>query len=402
MIESKRFLLASAAVFLLLTAFLWTTLDVLTPILMGGVLIFILMGMKESLIARRLVVGIIVILAVWFLMNAQNVVFMFVVAFILAYLLDPLADWMESIGIRRGLATFFLIFLTLGLLVLFGSILIPSLVGEIQDLIRGIPETAGTVATFVQTNLAKLLNLLKIDAVEFQDRLMQEVPERVQQVMANVLRGLTGIGAFLSRIFNVILIPVITFYLLKDFNRIREWAMEFVPRRYRYNCHFYMWRMNRILGGYLRGQIIVSSIVGLLTGIGLTIFGLPFAILLAFMTAILNVIPVIGLYVSLALSLLTGFFSPEPLVAIIKIAGVFLTVQALDGYVIAPKILGDRVGLHPVGVIFSVMVFAKFLGFWGLIIGVPTAAVIKFFVDEWQRRRQWREILAQRAASDCT
>lgn len=399
--ENNRLFLAGAAVFLLLAAFLWTTLDVLTPILTGVLLIFVLLGLKET-IARRLVVVVVLIFLVWFLMNARNVVFMFAAAFVLAYLLDPLADWLEGIGVRRGLATFLLIFLTLGLLVLFGSILIPNLVSEIQDLIRGLPETAGTVAAFVQANLAKLLHLLKIDTVEFQDRLMAEVPARAQQVLTNVLRGLTGIGAFLSRIFNVILIPVITFYLLKDFNRIREWAMSFIPRRYRNNCYFYMWRMNRILGGYLRGQIIVSSIVGLLTGIGLSIFGLDFAILLAFMTALLNVIPVIGLYVSLALSVLTGFFAPEPLVAILKITGVFLAVQALDGYVIAPKILGDRVGLHPVAVIFSVMVFAKFLGFWGLIIGVPTAAVIKFFVDEWQRRRQWRESLAQRAASDRT
>ena len=79
-----------------------------------------------------------------------------------------------------------------------------------------------------------------------------------------------------------------------------------------------------------------------------------------------------------------------------KIAGVFFLVQALEAYVFSPKILGDRVGLHPVAVIFAILVFSRLLGFWGLIIAVPTTALLKFFVDEWNRRRKWKEILAEK------
>jgi len=400
--ENHRLTLAASAVFLILAAFLWTTQNVLSPLLIGGILVFLLMGMKESIMARRLIVGIVLILLVWFFVMAQAVVFMFVTAFVLAYLFDPIADWLEGKGIRRSLATFFLLFITLGLLVLFGSILIPSLVSEIQELISRIPGMANNVAVFVQSYLPKVLEFLRIDAAEFQDGLLEEVPKRTELVLSNLLKGVTGIGAFLSRIFNVILIPVLTFYFLKDFNRIRDWMLDMVPRKYRGNSYFYLWRLNRILGGYIRGQIIVSTIIGILTGLGLTLFRLPFAILLAFLTALLNVIPVIGLYLGLGIALLTGFFSPEPLLAMLKIGGVYLFVQALDGYVIAPKILGDRVGLHPLAVIFSVLVFARFLGFWGLIIGVPTAALIKFFVDEWRRRQKWREMLAQKSGIDNT
>jgi predicted PurR-regulated permease PerM len=140
--------------------------------------------------------------------------------------------------------------------------------------------------------------------------------------------------------------------------------------------------------------------VGLLTGSGLALLGLPFAILLGFTVGVLNLIPFVGFYISLVISLLTGFVTPEPFVAMLKIASVFLTVQALEAYVITPKIVGERVGLHPVAVIFSVLIFSRFLGFWGLIIGVPTAALIKFLINEWKRRHKWMEILARENGSE--
>ena len=236
----------------------------------------------------------------------------------------------------------------------------------------------------------------RIDPTRFQQSLLEELPARAEQVLSNILKGITGIGALLGQVLNLILIPILTFYFLKDFDRVRTWALDFIPRGHRNICHFYLWRMNRILGGYLRGQLTVCTIVGLFTGLGLTLFNLPFAILLAFMTGILNIIPYIGLYISLGLALLTTFFTASPFVSMLKIAGIFLVVQASEAYVISPKIVGERVGLHPIAVIFSILVFSRFLGFWGLIIGVPTAALIKFLIDEWRRRQKWQEIRIQK------
>ena len=85
--------------------------------------------------------------------------------------------------------------------------------------------------------------------------------------------------------------------------------------------------------------------------------------------------------------------------AMLKIGGVFLIVQALEGYIISPRVVGKRVGLHPLAVIFSILMFARFFGFWGLIIGVPTAALIKFLIDEWKRRQKWKEILVEKSGT---
>ncbi len=397
--ENSRRIVAGVVVFLLLAAFLWTTHPILSPILVGGVLLFLLLGLKEYPLARRLSIAVVIVLLVWFFTKTQGVLFPFLVAFVLAYLFDPLADLLERGRIPRTLGTLFLLFLTLGILVLVGMILIPNLVREIQDLIGRIPGMANRVAAFVQKNLPRLLGFLRVDPTKLQQSLLEEIPSRAEQVLLNLLRGITGIGAFLGQIFNMILIPILTFYFLKDFDRIRAWALDFVPRKYRNICTFYLWRLNRILGGYLRGQLIVCTMVGLLTGLGLGLFGLPFAVLLGVLTGILNIIPYLGLYISLGLALLTGFFTPHPFASMLKIGGVFLVVQMFEAYVISPKIVGERVGLHPVAVIFSILVFSRFLGFWGLVIGVPTAALIKFLVDEWKRRQKWREILAEKSVA---
>lgn len=389
-------LVAVVAVFLLLAAFLWSTYQILSPLLVGGFLLFLLWGVKEYPLARRLGVGVVIVLLIWFVVKAQGVIFPFLISFVLAYLFDPLADWLEKRRLPRTLAVFFLLFLTLGLLILVGLILIPNLVGEIQDLIGRVPNLADKVADFLYNNLSNLLERFRIDRERFQQSLLEKFPTTAEQVLSSLLKGITGIGALMGQVLNIILIPILTFYFLKDFDRIRAWGYDFIPRKYRNICTFYLWRMNRILGGYLRGQLTVCTIVGLLTGLGLALLNLPFAVLLGFMTGVLNIIPFIGLYISLGLALLTGFFTANPFIAMLKIGGVFLIVQASEAYVISPKIVGERVGLHPVAVIFSILIFSRFLGVWGLIIGVPTAALIKFLVDEWRRRQKWREILAEK------
>ncbi|MFH1943459.1 MAG: AI-2E family transporter [bacterium] len=397
--ERNRRIVAGVAVFLVFAAFLWTTHGILSPILTGGLLLYLLMGLREYGIARRLVTCVILILLVWFVTQARGMLFPFFAAFILAYLFDPLVDLLERIHVPRTLATFFLLFFTAGVLVLVGMILIPNLMKEIQELIGRIDKLPDKVVAFVQKDLPRLLGFLNIDPQKLKQILLAKIPSNAELILSNLLKGVTGVGVFFGQIVNVVLIPVLTFYFLKDLDRIRGWAMNFVPRRHRSLCTFYMWRMNRILGGYLRGQIIVCTIVGVLTGLGLAVFHLPFAILLGVTTGILNIIPFIGLYVSLALALLTGFFTPDVLASMIKIGGVFLVVQMVEAYVISPKIVGERVGLHPVAVIFSILIFSRFLGLWGLIIGVPTAAAIKFLMDEWKRRQKWREMLVEKTVA---
>ncbi len=392
----QRYFLAGIALLLLLAAFLWTTQKIHSPLLVGGLLLFFLFGFREYPFSRRLIVVVFLVLLFYLFIKAQVVIFPFIIAFIIAYIFNPVVGYLERWKVRRTLGTLLLLIITFGLIVIIGGILIPSLVKEIQDLIRRIPTLAAQISMFVSSNLPRLLTFLHVNPEQFQQSLLEKFPSGAEQVLSNLLKGISGIGTLLGRVLNIVLVPVLTFYVLKDYERIRDWMLEFAPKKYRSSVYFYLWRMNRILGSYLRGQVIVCTVVGVLTGVGFAVFRIPFAILLGVIVGLFNVIPFIGFYVSLGIALLAGFFTPEPVIAMIKIGCVFLVVQSLEAYVLTPKIIGKNVGLHPVAIIFSILIFSRFLGFWGLIIAVPTSALIKFLIDEWKRREKWRAIIAEK------
>lgn len=389
--RNQKLVVACVTIAFLLAMFLWATQSILSPILIGGLLLYTLYGVKNQPLAGRLGIGVLFILTLWIFLHAQAVLFPFLIAFIIAYLFDPVADQLVKFHIRRTMAVFIILFITLGLMVLIGTILIPSLIEEINELIDKLDGLSNRLTVFIKEYFPKLTTFLNIESGDLQKVLMDKFPSGAQQVLSNILKGITGIGTILGRILNVVLIPILIFYFLKDYDQIREGLLQFIPKKHRSLTYFYLWRLNCIFGGYMRGQLIVCVIVGFLTGAGLAIFRIPFAILLGFLTGILNLIPFIGFYISLILTLLAAFFTDTPFVSMLKIAGVFLSIQILEAYILSPRILGSRVGLHPVAVIFSVLIFSRFLGFWGLIIGVPTAALIKFLLDESKRRRDWSE-----------
>ncbi|MCK5148830.1 AI-2E family transporter [bacterium] len=397
---STRQWLAGAGVIVLLTAFLYGVRSILSPLLIGGFLLFFLSGLKELAMMRRLGIIVTLTLITWIFVNAQNVVLPFLISSILAYLFNPAADWLEQRKIPRTIAVLLIMFVVITLMVVIGVTLIPSLVREIQTLIEKIPEFATMLLQKTKDNLANLLNILRLDAEKLQQGIVDEVPRRAEVVLSNLLKGMTGIGALLGQILNIVLVPILTFYFIKDFPRIQSWLLELIPRRHRNLTLFYQWRFNRILGGYIRGQLIVATFIGLFTGLGLAFFRIPFALLLGFLAGLLNFIPYIGLYVSLGLAILATLFPAAPPWALVKVLGVFVAAQGMEAYVLSPKIVGERVGLHPVAVIFSILIFSRFLGFWGLIAGVPTAALIKFLLDEWKRRQKWREMLAEKSNAD--
>lgn len=389
MVKPGQNLIAGISILILLTAFLWSAQIILSPLLIGILLLYILSGLRSNVIGNRMFFAVLIMLWVYIILKAQSLLFPILVSFVLAYLFDPFADQLEKLRIPRLLAVIIILILTLGILIITGMLLVPNLINEIQNLIGSLSKLPDLIMQFGEKNLPKTLDYLHMDTDHFKQQVSDTLPNTTQQVLSNLLKSVKGIGSFFSQILNIVLIPVLTFYFLKDFNKIQDWVLTMTSRKYRSTVAFYSWRMNRILGGYLRGQIIVCTIVGLLTGGLYAAFKIPFAILLGLITGILNIVPFIGLYTGLALAFLVCFLTANPLAAMIKVVLITLVVQNLESSVISPKIVGDRVGLHPIAVILSILLFSKFFGFWGLIIGVPTAALIKFLLDEWKRRQVW-------------
>jgi predicted PurR-regulated permease PerM len=369
----------------LTAAYLYAIHAILSPILIGLVLIFILTGIDDPF-ARRVSLAAGILLFIWIFIRAQVIFFPFIAAYILAYLLDPVADFLEKKRWRRGWASLLLILLFMMILASIGAVLVPTLVHQIQNFVNALPQVMNSIQSDILEKVPNVFKYFGIEETEFRENWANTVPKGLQQVFNNLLKGVLSMTAFLGQILNIILIPVIAFYLLKDFNSFRNIFLSFFSKKTRPRISSYLYRIDRIVGGYLRAQILVSIFVGMATGLALALSRIQFAILLGVMAGLLNFIPFIGLYVGLAITAMVAFLDPNPFWALFKVLIVYGVVQGLEGAVIQPKIVGDRVGMHPVLVMFSVLFFSKFFGFWGLIIGVPTAAVVMFFVEEYKRK----------------
>ena len=274
----------------------------------------------------------------------------------------------------------------LGLTIL-GIFLVPQLVSEIGDLINQTVTALPQVRDWLQNTVLPSLSRLPVDLQKLQNALLEDLPGKLQTVLGTVLRGALNFtattSAVLGQLLNVILIPVLTYYFLNDGQQLWEqFVLRLFPEERRASVQQKVQIADDMMSGFLRGQVTVMTIVGILSGVGMAIVGVPYAIFVGLMSGLLNIIPYVGLLISLILTLVVALFTANPFATMIKAAIVFAIVQGLEGSVISPKIVGEKVGLHPMIVILSVLVGAQFFGFWGLLLAVPVAAIINVFVNQ--------------------
>jgi predicted PurR-regulated permease PerM len=208
--------------------------------------------------------------------------------------------------------------------------------------------------------------------------------ERQQALTGWITSGVLGLGrgtgSVMGLVSYVVLTPVLTFYLLRDWDGITSRLGELLPRAKQAQITSFAKDYDFLLSRYLRGQIMVAAAVGAITGLGLLIVGFPYAGTLGLMVGVFSVVPYLGLALSLVPALFIAFVSGSVVVSLIKVAVVYTIAQLLEGTVISPRIVGESVGLHPVWVVLSLALGGFFFGFVGLLIGVPMAAGLKLLV----------------------
>lgn len=374
---------------LLLLAFLFTLREFLTPIV-GFVALAVFYFALRDKTARPIFFAATAILVMWGLSQVGNILTPLLVALALAYILRPLAALLERRKLSRPVATGIVLGLVLVVTVVAGIFIIPQLVGQIGELISTVVASAPTWRAWIETTIYSFLSRFPVNPQKLQTMLLQELPDQLQNVFGKLLQGVlnltSALSSVLGQIINVVLVPVLTYYFMKDFDKGRDLVLSRIPEAHRDNAVDLSKRADEMMGGFLRGQLLVMLAVGVLTTIGLWIAGVPYALFLGAMAGLLNIVPYLGLYISLALALVVALFTADPLGQAIRVVVVFISVNILESVVLSPKIVGDRVGLHPVWVIISVFIAAQFLGFVGLILGVPLAALLKVVLNfKWQK-----------------
>jgi predicted PurR-regulated permease PerM len=306
----------------------------------------------------------------------------FLIAALLAYLADPITDKLETYNLSRTQAVLvvfgFLTVFTLGALLF----LLPKLTGQIAVVIKQIPLAINLVEQkvlpFLQANLG-------VEAGHFDFSFIKNIiKDNIKQtgsIINNLLSGIASSGlAIAAWLANVVLIPVVLFYLLRDWDVMIAKINQLLPRDLETKVSLLTKECDEVLGAFVKGQFMVMVALGVVYSLGLWMVGLDLALILGVLAGLASIVPYMGFIVGIvaaAIAAMVQFNDPSIL---IWVSLVFMVGQALEGMVLTPLMVGDKIGLHPVAVIFAIMAGGQLFGFIGILIALPVAAVVMVFL----------------------
>jgi len=305
----------------------------------------------------------------------------FVAGMGVAYLLDPLADRLERLGVPRALASLLIIVVFLSALAVVLVVLVPLLTDQVTDLVARVPEYVSSLQREVTPVLRKLRSRLTPGQAAQIDEAIKSHAGDVVGWIGQLVGGILSGGAALIGLLGLVFImPVVAFYMIRDWDRLVAHIDSLLPVKGGDTIRMLAREIDDRLSGFVRGQALVCLLLGIWYAAGLTLVGLDFALLLGTTAGILSIIPYLGNFVGLGTSLLLAVAQFDDWVRVALVAGVFVSGQVLEGNFVTPKIVGDRVGLHPIWLLFAVTAGGTLLGITGALLAVPTAAALGVLV----------------------
>ncbi|MCX7546276.1 AI-2E family transporter [Marinicella gelatinilytica] len=302
----------------------------------------------------------------------------FVIAALFAYLFDPMVDKLETWKLSRTLSVVVVFVLISLLMITVALILIPALERQISYFIKNLPIYINWLKDNVNPWLQSRFGL-EIDLFDTGQltQLLKEHWESAGGVAQTVLSSVTKSGmVVLNWVMNLLLIPVVLFYLLRDWDIITARVGELIPRRYYYTVHKITHESNSVLSAFLRGQLSVMLALGTIYTIGLWLIGIDLSLLIGMGAGLVSFVPYLGAITGLIGGVIAAMVQFGDLIHVVYVLIVFGVGQLLEGMVLTPWLVGDKIGLHPVAVIFAVLAGGQLFGFVGVLLGLPMAAVV--------------------------
>jgi predicted PurR-regulated permease PerM len=321
-------------------------------------------------------VALLVFIALLWLLN--DVLLPFVAAMALAYLLDPLVQRIQRLGVNRSLAAVAIVVLFIGVIVVAAIVLVPILGNQLSSLIDRMPGYIERVRQLIaESNQGWLGTFVGERLPEAQKSLGGAASTAAGWAAAFLGSIWSGSKALVSVVSLLIITPIVTFYLLLDWDRMVAAVDNWIPRPHRETVHSLAREMDNAISGFVRGQAICCVLLGIFYCGGLILLGLNFGLLIGLIAAVLSFIPYVGTVVGLLLAVAVAVaqFWPEWMQIAIVI-GIFAFGQFVEGNVLQPLFVGKTVGLPPVWLMFSLLAFGYLFGFVGLLVAVPVAAAI--------------------------
>jgi predicted PurR-regulated permease PerM len=319
-----------------------------------------------------------VVLAGFLVYLLAPVITPFLMGALLAYLGDPFADWLESKKLSRSAAVvvvFIVIFLVIITLPL---VLLPLSEQQISALVRNLPKYVDWLQNTVVPFLSQTFNIDKdaLDTQSIKQTLMNNWRD-VGGLAGKIVGTMTQSGvALLAWLANLVLVPVVTFYLLRDWDVLVARIHELIPRQQEPTVAKLARASDEVLGQFLRGQLTVMVALGVICTTGLWLIGLDLTLLVGMIAGLVSFVPYLGTIVGILLAGVAALMQFGDAMHLLYVAIVFAVGQSLEGMILTPLLVGDKIGLHPVAVIFAVMAGGQLFGFVGVLIALPVAAVV--------------------------
>jgi predicted PurR-regulated permease PerM len=349
--------------------------------------------------------GLVLVLVLgWLVWRLAPVITPFALSAALAYLGDPLVDRLERLKFLRWpisrtaavLIVFALMTTAFGLLLL---IVLPLLTEQVRQLVERTPAMVewllGTALPWVQQKVG-------LEAIELDPKSVAEAAKAYWKEAGSAMLGVLGTvsrggQAVVSWLVNLVLIPVVTFYLLRDWDRVTAGVLELLPRSMEPTVRTIAGEVDEVLGAFIRGQLIVMLALGAIYAIGLWLVGIDLAFIIGAGAGLLSIVPYLGTLVGVAAALIAAVFQFQDVLHPVLVLAVFAVGQSLEAMVLTPNLVGDRIGLHPVAVIFAVLAGGQLFGFLGILLALPVAAALNVLVRHLKERYHQSDLYTRQA-----
>jgi predicted PurR-regulated permease PerM len=334
--------------------------------------------------------------SITFIVLIRSVLLPFVLGMLTAYFLDPAADRLQRLKLSRAAATTLITALFFVVITVLSLLLIPMVAGQISELLLALPGYVAAFETNFAPRLSSFVGALPAEQIEGIKQAVSNFSGVMVKWMADLAAGLFQSGmTFINLLSLILLTPLVTFYLLRDWDRIVAHIDHLLPRLHADTIRGQLAIIDATLAGFVRGQVNVCLILAVFYAFFLPLVaGLQFGVAIGLATGLLSFLPYVGFALGCVTGLAVAFFQFGLDSGFAVVAVIFLAGQLLESYFLTPKLVGDKVGLHPVWIIFGMLAGAALLGFVGVLLAIPITAIIgvliRFFTAQYLASEYYR------------
>ncbi|GGL07518.1 AI-2E family transporter [Deinococcus radiotolerans] len=328
-----------------------------------------------------------------FVGQVKTVLIDFAVAFLIAYLANPLLNWLERGRVRRGLGVFFVVLIFAALFSMAG-LLLATVSGQLITLLQKLPDQIGSLGDVLDRVTSWLTSRGVPGLADSRERLITAAQDYVQNIGKNIvpilqnalsstgtlLSGLVSIGGMVGQILLILLMSV---YLMIDYSRVNAAMLAVFPRPWQPRVLEFSDLVGTAVGGYVRGQLLIASFIGVFVWLGLSIVGIPSAAAIGFLAGAFNIVPYLGPIIGATPAILLALTLPGALIKIVLVIVVFVAANQIEGNFLSPYILSRTTDLHPITVLVAILIGASLLGFAGALLAVPLMALGKLVLQRY-------------------